>query len=144
VPQEERQRVAVDLCGELGVGPQRLEFGSKRKRLPNASVVERLLSGPIAHEVQRARLAIPEREREHPVEAIERALETPCVDRGEHDLRIRAPTETVAQPAEILTQLEEVVDLAVVVDDVTPARRGHRLAPVSRKIDDRETAVAEP
>ena len=68
----------------------------------------------------RAAARVDEREREHAVEALERAR-APALERGEHDLGVRARAERVARALELGAQLAEVVDLAV--EDERAGRR---------------------
>ena len=100
-------------------------------------VVERLHPHAIADEMQPLLLPVPHRDGEHPVEAADRAVETPRIDRREHGLGIRMPAPVDAQ---LLAQVAEVVDLAVERADVAPRRRQHRLVPGGREIEDGQPA----
>ena len=71
-------------------------------------------------------------EREHAVEAVER-LDAPLRPGGEQDFGVAARAEGVAQALELLLQFTEVVELAVVADDVAAIVRRHRLAPVQHR-----------
>src|SRR2546429_660487 len=93
--------------------------------------------------MQGPRLAIPEREREHAIEPLERAPKAPFDNRRQHHLRIRVPTEATAEPSEVLAKLAEVVDLTVVGDEVAARGRLHGLASLRGEIDNRKAAVAQ-
>src|SRR5947207_2377669 len=60
----------------------------------------------------RSRGRIPDREREHPVEALDERLAIALVEM-DNDLRVRARLERVALGSELVAQLREVVDLPV-------------------------------
>ena len=70
MPHVERQRVAVDLGVEGGVRRQRLQLGTEEEGPTRPAVIERLDPQPVAHQVQRPLLAVPEGEAEHADEAL--------------------------------------------------------------------------
>ena len=56
----------------------------------------------------------------------------------------RGAAEAVAARLQFAPQLAEIVDLAVVGDDVAAVGRMHRLRAGLRQVDDRQPAMAEP
>ena len=64
---------------------------------------------------------VPEREREHPVEAVETAR-APLLVGVEQHLRVAVRSEAVAVLLQLATELPEVVDLAVVGEPGRPVR----------------------
>jgi hypothetical protein len=69
----ERQRVEVERVRQPRKRPQRLQLRSERERSGMPRVVERLDPEMIAGEEQLAPRAIPQREREHPGQPVQRA-----------------------------------------------------------------------
>src|SRR5690348_15485182 len=61
--------------------------------------------------------------------------------RLQQDLGVAARAEAAARGFELSAQLAEIVDLAVVDDDVTAVRRSHRLSARGREVDDGEPAM---
>ncbi len=142
-PQVVGEGVAVDLGAEGRVGGEGAQFRAEEEDAALRAAVERLDAEAVAREVERARLAVPERECEHPDEAFEAGLEPPRLEGSEHDLGVRVPAKAVAARFERAREVGEVVDLAVVDHHEAPARRRHRLVAVGREVEDREAAVAE-
>ena len=97
--------------------------------------IERLDPEPVAGQRQAARLAIPERDREHAVEPAQRRQETPIGAGLEHDFGVALATEGDAVGFEFRTQVGEIVDLAVEDDDDRAILVCYRL-PAPRQVDD--------
>src|SRR4051794_21837760 len=89
------------------------QLGAKQQRIACPAVIQRLLSKPIAGQSEPAFPTVPDGETEHAVETLDRFANAPLLEGGEHDFRVRMPTETMAMFLEIRTDLLEIVDLAV-------------------------------
>ena len=136
------QRVRV-LDRLEAVQPQeRLELGREREPSRADHDVEGLDSEAVARQHQSALVPIPHGQAPHAVEALE-AICPPALERRKDDLRVALGSKRRSGPLESATQLDEVVELAVVGDDETPTGRGHRLMARLAQVQDGEAAVAE-
>ena len=131
------QPVAVDLDAPQE-RQQRLDLGREIERAVDARMVERLDAEAIARHEQPAPGGIPKREREHAAQLFHATL-APLLVSGEDHFRVGSGGEPVL--AQLLAQFDEVVDLAVVGDDVARGR-AHRLR-AGVEIDDRKPQVRE-
>ena len=86
---------------------------------------------------------VPDGEGPHAIEAELTILPPLCIG-GEDDLAVRAGDETVAEAAQLLAQLDVVVNFAVVGQPVTSLGIGHRLPGSFGEIDDSQPTMAEP
>src|SRR5262249_2492949 len=104
-------------------------------------VVNRLLSGAVTRQEQRARRGVPQRDPEHAPQPGERRFLplVVCVDDG---LRVARCQKPVAEQLQLSAQFAVVVDLAV-EDDPHRARFVVNRLAASREIDDAEAAHAE-
>src|SRR5437764_4816718 len=118
------------------------QLGREREPASQHRVVERLLAEPVARQNQLVLDAVPEREREHAVEPVERRG-LPFGERGKNDLRVGMTAKAVSEALELLAKLREVIDLAVVSNRVAPVGGGHRLVAEWRQIKDRQPSVTE-
>src|SRR5262249_53012075 len=89
-----------------------------------------------------AALRVVDRQRRHAVEAQQHVLAPVAPCRQDH-LGVGLGLEFFADRLELLAQLEEIVDLAVVDDDMTAVGGGHRLVAARTGIDDGKAAKAE-
>ena len=89
-----------------------------------------------------ARLEIEDGEREHAGEARQHAGAPLPVGLEQH-LRVARGTERGPERLELATQLEVVVDLAVVRDPAATVGARHRLVSRGAQVDDREPPVTE-
>jgi hypothetical protein len=87
-------------------------------------------------------LPIPDRERKVAVEPVERRC-APFLERGEEHLGVTRCVEARTTRAQLFSQLDMVVDLAVVNDPEAAVCARHRLAASGGQVEDRATAVAE-
>ena len=106
----------IDLPFEVGVLPQRLELRTVQQRLAGEAVIERLHAHTIADQMEPLLLPVPQRDGEHAVEAVDRAVKAPRIERREHHLGVRMAAPLHAQ---LFAQVAEVVDLAVERPDVS-------------------------
>ncbi len=135
------ERVRAPCARHVGILEDGLDLRSEGDAGRGHRVVERLHAEPIAHEQQPAVRLVPQREREHPAEAIHRAVAPLLVCVDDHfGVRLRA--EAVAEPLELQPEVREVVDLAVEDDPDRPVLVGERLIARS-KIDDAQPPVSE-
>ena len=119
------QPVAIDRQCRVWIGRDRLQFRTEHECAVEATVVERLYAEPISHQAQCSLADIPEREREHAVERLERPVEAPGFDgRKDHlGVRVTAPAWRQTFQLERASDRRGVVDLTVVRDHV-PTRCG--------------------
>src|SRR5207248_4673640 len=109
----------AQLDAERGMAQERLDLGAEQEVAGGFGVVERFDAVAIAGQHQRSAPPIPDRQREHAVEASEAFL-APLRVCDEHDLRIRLRAEAMAKPLELGPELTEVINL--------PVERQHELA----------------
>ena len=88
-------------------------------------------------------MGIPDGKRPHAIEA-QLALLSPLRIGGEDDLAVAVREKTVAEAAQLLAQLEIVVDLTVKGEPVAPLRIGHWLSATLGEVEDGESTMAEP
>jgi hypothetical protein len=136
------QGLGIQLGPEGGMGEHRLDLRAEQEGPVAAGPVERLDAEAVPGQQQLAPLGVPERDREHPVQALERPL-PPLREGAQHDLGVGARAEAVAGRLQLGAQLAEVVDLAVVGEDQAPVLGRHGLLAGGRQVDDREAPVAE-
>ena len=137
-----RDRALAQIAGKLWVAPQPLQLRGKDERPPwKLGIVERLDSEPIAGEEQLAAVAIPDREGEHAPEAAH-AIDTPLLPRVYDRFGVGAGLEHVSDRGQLLEQLAEVVDLAVVYDRDRAVLVKQGLM-TSADVDDREPPVRQ-
>ena len=104
-------------------------------------VEERLLAHAVASQQESAGAAVPDRQGEHPPQAVDAALAELLVEVGD-DLGVRATREAVAAADELIPELAVVVDLAVADDDHRAVLVPERLvAPLD--VDDSEAGHTE-
>jgi hypothetical protein len=100
------------------------------------------LPGAVAREEEPLAARVPDREREHPVEALDEGLAELLVEVDDH-LAVRARAEGVPLRAQLVAQGLEVVDLAVDHDRDGAVLVDQGLRGLGREVDDGEAAVAE-
>ena len=132
-------------CVETGVHParrqQRLRRGGEAETARRFVVVQRLDAQTVAREEQR--VAVPDREGEHAVQALDTGF-APFKVRPQNDLGVAVGAEGMAERDQLGAQLGVVVDRAV--EHQRGAGRGiqHGLRGFFGKIDDRQPPVAQP
>jgi hypothetical protein len=134
-----RARVEAEI--DAREAAHRTHLGAEHHTARHVRVVQRLDPEPVAHQVQRVLLLVPEGEGEHAGEARQGGVQAPCVDGCQQHLGVRVPAP--APLAERRAQLRRVVDLAVVDDAVPPAGRHHRLRAVCGQVHDRQPPMSE-
>ncbi len=135
-------------CGEVRLAPQtrqleqRLQLRRERERpVVEPRPDERLLAEPVAREHEPAAWAVPERDREHPLEALDEARPVFLVEVRDHR-RVAAPANFVALRGKVAPELGEVVELAVEDrDDVALLVRDGLVAEL--RVEHLEPLVAE-
>ena len=96
---------------------------------------------PVAREHEPAARAVPERDREHPLEPLDEARPVLLVEMRDHR-RVAAPAHLVALRGEVAPELREVVELAVEDrDDVARLVRDGLVAEL--RVEHLEPLVAE-
>ena len=143
VADQQAEGVAIDLRAEVRMRAERLQLRAEEEATSAPAVVERLLADPVPGEDERLVAGVPEGEGEHAVGAGEGVAHAPLADGLDQHLGVRVAAEAVSGFLELPSQLAEVVDLAVVRDDVAPAARRHGLRALGTQVDDREPAMAQ-
>src|SRR5262249_52503942 len=137
-----RERSEVQPGRAARVLEEGLELGAEKERVSDFGVIQRLLPEPVARKHELALPLVPERERKHPVQALDACLSVLLVKVDDH-FRIRAGRESVAAGFEISSKLPEVVDLAV--EDELHRSIFVRDRLITRlEIDDGQAPEAEP
>src|SRR5262249_29156781 len=124
-----------EIARERGAIEPRLDWRQREKRLDlrcegkNASVFvykERLLSETISGEKQQLPPGIPKGECEHAAEPVKRRPPPPTISLEQH-LAVATGAEDVAGLLELVAQLAEIVDLAIVGEHHSCLAVGDRL-----------------
>ena len=126
-------------------GKDALLLGGEYRRLVCRGQVHRLDAERIASEEQAALHRIPDRDAEHATQVVDH-IGTPVVEANDDRLAVATGIKGVAQPLELLAELDVVVDLAVEGHGV--AVRLIRRAPLQRlvgvlQVDDGQAVEAE-
>jgi len=70
-------------------------------------------------------------------------VNAPLLYTRKENLRVAMTAKAMAQPFELLSQLDKVVDLAIERDHPSSRLRRHGLMAVRRQVDDRQATVTE-
>ena len=119
----------------------RLHLGGEAHAPRVGGEEQRLDAEPVARDQERAAPRIPQREREHPTQALE-AADAELLVEMDDDLDVAAAREDVALALELGAQRLEVVDLTVAHHPHRAVFVGDRLV-AGGEVDDRQTAHAE-
>ena len=136
-------RLRVEPPVDVRAQRQRLQF--RREEQPaigQRTVIERLLAEPVARQEQRLPPRIPQRKREHPVEAVETSL-APLLPGVDNDLGVGARPKVVAERRQLRHQRLKIVDLPV-VDDAHRAVFIELRLVAGDQIDDRQPPHPQP
>ena len=136
------ERLLVEVARRRRMLEDRLDLGAEEHALRQQRVVQRLDAEPIAGEEELAPARVPDREGEHPVQALDARGALLLVEVDDR-LGVGRGPEAVPARLEPGAQLAVVVDLAVVGDPDRPVLVGHRLMAGGREVDDREPPMAE-
>ena len=121
---------------------ERLRLGGEEQRPRQARVVERLLPEAVAGEQEPSPRAVPEREGEHALEALEAGGPLLLVGVEDH-LGVRPRREEVSPSPQVVAQLAGVVDLPVRHQPHGAVLVRQRLL-ARHQIDDAEASRREP
>ena len=136
------QRVLVDPGLEFRVFEEGLDLRAEDEMSPvGEGIVEGLDAEGIPRAVEGVRLRVPDDEREHAAELFRRLL-APFLEAVENDLRVAPGTEHVTLRDELVPELHEIVDLAVVDDHHGAVLVVHGLGS-GREVDDGKAAEPE-
>src|SRR5262249_39878281 len=136
------QTFLVDLYLYRRLRQDRFDLRPEGEDRGRTRVVQRLDAVAVARQQQRALMPVPQRQREHAVEAQERPL-APFPEGVKDDFRVAGRAELIAQRLELDAQLAEIIDFAVVGYRVAAVRGRHRLMPGRRQVDDRQAPMSE-
>ena len=120
---------------------QRLDLGGEVDAVRVLVQEERLLAEAVAGEEEPVARRVPDREGEHAAQ-VAHDLVAPMLVAAQQHLGVGVEREAVAAGVELLTQLAEIVDLAIEREREPGSLVHHRLAS-ALGIDDREPPVAE-
>jgi hypothetical protein len=135
------ERLEVECGLHQAAREEGLHLGGEHPAELRLGPVERLLSEPVAGERERTLAPVPDREGEHPFQAIE-ARVAPLVPGEERHLRVPGGAERPSGPLELRAHGAVVVDLAV-EDDHPRAVRGRDRLAAPRHVDDGEALHPE-
>ncbi len=121
---------------------KRLEFRGERDPLRRPRPDEGLDPQPVTREHQTPARLVPEREREHPAQALH-AIDAQVLVQVDDRLDVRPGAEAVPRASQLVAQLDVVVDLAIADDDHRSVLARDRLI-ACLEVDDRQAADAEP
>ena len=131
------------LARHVGILEQRLQLRAEDQAAAGQlRVVERLHADAIPREQQAALPGVPDGEREHAAEALDRAV-APFLVAVDDDLGVGAGAEAMAARRQVRPHVGEVVDLAVEDGPDGAVFVAERLI-AGREIDDAEPPVSEP
>ncbi len=137
------EHLGVDLGPHPGDGEERLDLRGEGDAVRRPGVVERLDPQPVAGEEEPAPRAVPEGEGEHAVQERQKGVAALLVEPQE-DLGVGLGAEGAAARLQLLFELQEVVDLAVVGDRDRAVRGRHRPAAAPGGVEDGQPPVGEP
>ena len=127
---------------DRGIGhAQRADFGGEQQPAVAGVKEQRLLRERVSRERQPPTLIVPNGEREHAVEAVERAL-IPLRPRMQQHLAVPFGLEAVTESPQLVAQLPVVVDLTV--EDEVQRAQVQRLVRALVEIDDRQPPKRQP
>jgi len=109
-----RQRAAVDIAAKIWMLLKRFELGAKQKRLAGPSVIKRLFARAVARQIQSLLGAVPQSEREHAVEFLDRAS-TPQRAIAASIISVSEWPRMFRRVLEFLAQRFEIIDFAIEV-----------------------------
>ena len=121
---------------------QALDFGREGESHAVPGIVERLHAQAVSGAKKPAAVPVPDGEREHPVETRDAGFAPFPVGR-EQDLGVGCRAEPVSLPAQLLAELDVVVDFPVVGDPAAAVFCRHRLVAEGREVHDRQPTVAQ-
>src|SRR5262245_32009708 len=121
---------------------QRLDLARQPDAAANADVViERLDAEPVARRKQSLFALVPDQKGEHPDQPVQTNRAPPLVSRQNY---LSVSSTAVLIIAQLGSQFEVVINLAVEDDQRRAATTGHRLAARRRKVNDAQTIVPQP
>jgi hypothetical protein len=135
-------RARVDFEVRAGQRAQRVDRRRVGERAARRRDEERLLAEAVAREPEDALAPVVDREREHPVDALEQTAHSPCVEALREDLGVAVRSEADAAIGELALELAVVVDLAVLEGDHLAVAREERLR-AAGDVDHREASHRE-
>ncbi len=138
--QERRYERRVDPGAAEAVVRERADLRRERQLPRAAAQVERLDAERAAHQRQLVRAPIQHDEGKHAFESLGELDRAEVLVAVHQDLGVGRAAERVPLLDEPLSQLEEVVDLAVVDDLDLTVFVGHRLVAERAEVDDRQAA----
>src|ERR1700722_1250327 len=120
-----------------------LELGGEDESTAMIAVMQRFDAKAVARQKQSMLAGIPDSKCPHSIEP-QLTVRSPLRISRKNDLAIRVRDETMAETAQLLAQLNVVVDLTVIGEPVTSVSIGHRLPGPFGKVNDCEPTMAEP
>ena len=146
VTHHQRQGITVETGIKARHRAQRLKFRGKRKGITNMPPIQGLFTHAITRQRQGARFAIPQGERIHAHQRLQRGFQAPCRNDGQQRFSIRVPPPVgrVALNLQQLAQIKVVVDFAVERYDIAATRRNHRLMAGFGEVDNGQTHMRQP
>ena len=132
----------VDLRVDVAENRERLGFRREGKGAPPVGVQEGLLAETVPRTEEHTAPRVPDREGEHPVQ-LGQTVRPPLRVGAQQDFGGGLAPEAVAEAAQAIPKLDEVVDLAVVGDRESRLGIQHGLVAALGEVEDRQPAVAQ-
>jgi hypothetical protein len=142
VAHDVEESLGVDRPRHLRIAEQGLDLRGEAEAAAGQRVVERLEPQPVAGQHEAAAAGVPDRVGEHAREEADGVGPVLLVGVDDH-LRVGPAAKAVTARFESVTDVEVVVDLAVVGDPDRAVLVAERLAAVLAQIDDREAPMAQ-
>src|SRR5262245_3212547 len=98
---------------EILVDTERFEFRSEQEYVSAPAIVEPFLPCTVTRQREGPGFPIPQTECKHPVHTLQRRLDPPLGERGQHDFCITVAAKFVAMRFEVLAKFRKIIDLAV-------------------------------
>ena len=96
MPNQQCQGTTVDAGAPLRVGLECFQFRSKNQRVPGPSVIQWLFPGTVPTQMQGSAVPVPQGEREHADESIQRWPHSPFTKCSQHHFRIATSAKSVS------------------------------------------------
>ena len=106
------ERLEIDSARHLGQREQRLDFGSEQESSCGLGVEQRPDAGAVAGEHQSPLLGVPQRDRELPVQVVNKTFAVLLVKVND-DFRVRMGVKLMALSGQFAPQLHVVENLAI-------------------------------
>ncbi len=141
--QIQRQGIPVDIALKCRMGAQGPYFRRENQMLAKLRIIKRLDPQAVPNQGQGPLTPVPQGKGEHPDEAANGGLQAPFHDCRQNHFGIRMTVEFMAPVHQLRAHFREVIDLAIIGNDIAVIVRGHGLGAVFGQIDNRQPAESQ-